>query len=65
LVGAVSPVKVEKLLKRFKTYRCAMDFDSAFCKAVFCDDNGHNVRMIEIIVVVFPIFRILVMGVSE
>ena len=42
LDGAVSPVKVEKLLKRFKTHRCAMDFDSAFCKAVFCDDNGHN-----------------------
>ena len=42
LVCAVSPVKVEKLLKRFKTHRCAMDFDSAFCKAVFCDDNGYN-----------------------
>jgi hypothetical protein len=41
-VAAVSPVNVEKLLKRFKTHRCAMDFDSAFCKAAFCDDNGHN-----------------------
>ena len=33
-----SPVNVEKLLKKFKTHRCAMDFDSNFCKAVFCDD---------------------------
>ena len=33
-----SPVNVEKLLKKFKTHRCAMDFDSSFCKAVFCED---------------------------
>ena len=42
LDSAVSPVKVEKLFKRFKTQWCAMDFDSAFSKAVFWDDNGHN-----------------------
>ena len=35
---SASPVKVEKLLKKFKTHRCAMDFDSTFCKAVFLDD---------------------------
>ena len=29
------PVNVEKILKKFKTHRCAMDFDSAFCKANF------------------------------
>jgi hypothetical protein len=39
LNSAVSPVKVEKMLKTFKTHRCAMDFDSAFCRAVF---NGEN-----------------------
>ena len=38
-----TPVKVEKLLKRFKTHRCAMDFDSTFCKAVFCNDDEENV----------------------
>ena len=25
------PVNVEKILKEFKTHRCAMDFDNAFC----------------------------------
>jgi hypothetical protein len=29
------PVNVEKILKKFKTHRCAMDFDNAFCKATF------------------------------
>jgi len=29
------PVNVEKILKKFKTHRCAMDFDTAFCKAMF------------------------------
>jgi hypothetical protein len=40
--AAASPVKVEKLLKKFKTHRCAMDFDSAFCSAVFRSDDGEN-----------------------
>jgi hypothetical protein len=35
---SASPVKVEKVLKEFKTHRCAMDFDSSFCKAVFLND---------------------------
>ncbi len=35
---SASPVKVQKLLKKFKTHRCVMDFDSTFCKAVFLDD---------------------------
>ena len=39
LNSTVSPVKVEKVLKTFKTHRCAMDFDSTFCRAVF---NGEN-----------------------
>jgi len=30
-----SPIKVEKMVKLFKTHRCAMDFDTNFCKAVF------------------------------
>jgi hypothetical protein len=43
LDSTASPVNVGKLLKRFKTHRCAMDFDSTFCKAVFHSDNGGNV----------------------
>ena len=39
LNSTVSPVKVEKVLKTFNTHRCAMDFNSAFCRAVF---NGEN-----------------------
>jgi hypothetical protein len=27
------PVNIEKILKKFKMHRCAMDFDNAFCKA--------------------------------
>jgi hypothetical protein len=40
--AAASPVNVEKLLKKFKTHRCAMDFDHAFCSAVFRSDDGEN-----------------------
>jgi hypothetical protein len=29
------PVKVEKIWKKFKTHRCAMDFNKAFCKKIF------------------------------
>jgi len=35
---AASRVKVKKSLRQFKTHRCAMDFDSTFCTAVFLDD---------------------------
>ena len=31
------PVSVEKLMKRFKTHQCALDFDHAFCRAVVID----------------------------
>jgi len=41
--STASPVNVEKLLKRFKTHRYAIDFDSSFCKAVFHSDDGENV----------------------
>jgi hypothetical protein len=41
--GTASPVNVEKLLKRFKMHRCAMDFDSSFCKAVFHSDDGKTI----------------------
>jgi hypothetical protein len=37
-----SPVKVEKMLKEFKTHRCAMNFDSNFCKTIFLDDAHHD-----------------------
>ena len=31
------PVKMEKMIKHFKTHRCALDFDHSFCKATFID----------------------------
>ena len=43
LDSIASPVNVEKLLKRFETHWCAMDFNSFFCKAVFHSDDGENV----------------------
>jgi len=32
-----TPVKIEKMVKLFKTHRCALDFDHAFCKAQFTE----------------------------
>jgi len=31
----VTPMKIEKLIKKFKTHRCALDFSYGFCKALF------------------------------
>ena len=42
LNSTASPVTVEKIIRKFKTHRCAMDFDSAFCKAVFLGDDGKK-----------------------
>ena len=33
--GQITPAKIEKLVKEFKTHRCAMDFDRGFIDAVF------------------------------
>jgi hypothetical protein len=38
------PVNIEKLVKRFKTHRCALDFDHAFCEAVVIDLTGDDQR---------------------
>ncbi len=32
---AIIPMRLEQMVKKFKTHRCAMDFDRAFCKALF------------------------------
>ncbi len=32
---AIVPVKLEQMVKKFKTHRCALDFDYSFCKEVF------------------------------
>ena len=34
-----TPVEIQKIIKLFKTHRCAMDFDSSFCKASFKGDD--------------------------
>ena len=35
--------KMEKMIKHFKTHRCALDFDHSFCKATFIDlTNEQN-----------------------
>jgi hypothetical protein len=36
------PMNVEKMKKTFRTHWCAMDFDSSFQKAVFCNDNEES-----------------------
>ena len=35
----MDPISVEKLVKKFKTHSCALDFDTTFCKATYlvCD----------------------------
>jgi len=35
--SAIIPVKLEQMVKKFKTHRCALDFDYSFCKEVFND----------------------------
>jgi len=37
-----TPIKLEKLVKKFKAHRCAMDFDSKFCKASFKEEADPN-----------------------
>jgi hypothetical protein len=32
---AIIPMRLEQMVKKFKTHRCAMDFDRTFCKALF------------------------------
>ena len=34
---STDPISIEKLVKRFKTHRCALDFDHSFCKATYID----------------------------
>jgi hypothetical protein len=29
------PISIEKLVKQFKTHRCALNFDTIFCKATY------------------------------
>ena len=33
--GQITPAKIEKLVKEFKSHCCAMDFDHGFIDAVF------------------------------
>jgi hypothetical protein len=32
---AIVPIKLEQMVKIFKTHRCALDFNYSFCKEVF------------------------------
>ena len=34
---ALVPIKLEQMVKQFKTHRCTLDFDYYFCKEVFKD----------------------------
>ena len=36
---AIIPAKLEQMVKKFKTHRCAMDFDHGFCKTIFKQEN--------------------------
>ena len=40
--SAIIPVKLEQMIKKIKTHRCALDFDYSFCKEVFNDDNVES-----------------------
>ncbi len=37
---AILPAKLEQMVKKFKTHRCAMDFDHSFCKSVYHDSDS-------------------------
>ena len=34
-----SAVRIERIVKKFKTHRCALDFDRGFLNAVFREDD--------------------------
>ena len=36
------PVKMEKMIRHFKTHRCALDFDHSFCNATFIDLTNED-----------------------
>jgi hypothetical protein len=36
---AIIPAKLEQMVKKFKTHRCAMEFDHGFCKTIFKEEN--------------------------
>ena len=36
-VDAATPVKIEKMVRGFKTNQCALDFDHGFCAASFAE----------------------------
>jgi hypothetical protein len=38
-------IQVEKMVKLFKTHRCAMDFDTHFCKVVFVKQEDQEVSV--------------------
>ena len=35
----IIPTKLEQMVKKFKTHRCAMDFDYSFCKTIYKEDS--------------------------
>jgi hypothetical protein len=35
----ILPAKLEQMVQKVKTHRCAMDFDHGFCKAIFRECN--------------------------
>jgi hypothetical protein len=37
---AIIPAKLEQMVKKFKTHRCAMDFDHSFCKAIYREEES-------------------------
>jgi hypothetical protein len=39
---SIVPMKLEKILKKFKTHRCAMDFNCAFCKTVYKERDSPD-----------------------
>ena len=38
-VQTVIPAWLERMVKLFKTHRCALDFDSGFCKGIFKQES--------------------------
>ena len=36
---AIILTKLKQMVKKFKTHRCAMDFDYSFCKTIYKEDS--------------------------
>jgi hypothetical protein len=43
---AILLMKVKKMVQRFKTHRCTMNFGQSFCKSIHTETRTHLVKIV-------------------